>query len=265
MVQVIGIGGAGTNIAAYVLAHNRQGVECCCVNTDTLSLERFSGGRKVLLDVEKGEAKDAMSELELGKHLRERNDTTLKDLITPDAKVVFLVAGLGGRTGSTLLPSLVHQCNLENKTVVCFVAMPFKHEGETRKAMAEKAWQNIAGVSYNFDDFSEENSHDEGASENSVAKGTAHYWAEFDCYEGADYIFTVSNEKLRKLYGSLPFQDAFEIANKILLRAVDIAVQLIDEYPNEHLRKALCKQWLVLSEENSLKKGPLWGVFYGKR
>jgi len=141
IVRIIGIGGAGTAVVKDVFALFPSGAEIAAVDTDTRAL-RESGIPKTLALTEKdcGTGGD----ITLAKQAADAHSRALES-IAQGTKLLVLIAGLGGGTGSVIAP-LVSKFAAANPdvAVLCFCIMPLSVEGGQRAALARKSFAYLS-------------------------------------------------------------------------------------------------------------------------
>lgn len=126
---IVGIGGAGTNIAREMA--KRLHCRAASVNTDwspkvNPSIEKVLIGEKVCRGSSAVVARR-------GRQAAEESEAQLLALIAPYAQVV-LVAGLGGGTGTGAAPVLARLARANGIRVVCAVTLPFDFEAKCQDA-----------------------------------------------------------------------------------------------------------------------------------
>src|SRR3989344_5890515 len=103
-IKVIGVGGAGGNIISRMKEHYRiRGVEYIAVNTDAQDLEQVSAHRKINIGRALTKGLGAGMNPEIGKQAAEENRSEIGEMLE-GGDIVFVVAGLGGGTGSGAAP-----------------------------------------------------------------------------------------------------------------------------------------------------------------
>ncbi|MEK6851346.1 MAG: hypothetical protein AABY30_02280 [Candidatus Thermoplasmatota archaeon] len=122
-IVVAGCGGAGCNVVSQVYEKDLPGVETLAVNTDAGALHRTSADVRILLA--QGVAVDG------DPHLAEYAAEACRDLLksATSADIVFLVAGLGGATGTGASPVLADAARDAGAHVVGIAILPFAVEG----------------------------------------------------------------------------------------------------------------------------------------
>jgi cell division protein FtsZ len=137
-IKVIGVGGAGSNALDMLKLESLPNVSLSVVNTDskTLSIsliqEKVQIGRKLTRGLSAG------GEPEIGRRAAEDSIEELKKLVS-GIDLVFIVAGLGGGSGSGASPVIAELAVSAGATVVAFVTQPFAFEGSRRMKISEES------------------------------------------------------------------------------------------------------------------------------
>lgn len=141
-VKIIGIGGAGGNAVDRIKLDDLGQVALAVVNTDTKSMasspiqEKLLVGRSITRGLSTG------GEAEIGRKAAEE-DAALIEKMVDGVDLVFLLAGLGGGTGSGCTPVVAKAASKAGALVLAFVTMPFTREGERRRKQAEDALSEL--------------------------------------------------------------------------------------------------------------------------
>lgn len=137
-IKIIGVGGAGTNAVDRIKLEDLEQVHLTVVDTDQQVLssspveESFHLGRTVTFGKSSGGSVDK------GRMAAEADRELLKGLIK-GVDLVFILAGLGGGTGSGAAPVIADLAAEEGALVIAFVALPFQREGKLRNERAKDA------------------------------------------------------------------------------------------------------------------------------
>lgn len=137
-VQIIGLGGAGSNALDRIELDGADGAELIAVNTDVQSLTGSVAPTKVQIGAGTTRGLGTGGDPELGYRAAEESADELRRALD-GAQVIFLCAGLGGGTGSGAAPLIASYAREEGALVVAFTTMPFSFEGKRRIAQAEEA------------------------------------------------------------------------------------------------------------------------------
>ncbi len=136
--RLIGVGGGGSNAVDRLKRENLEGLQLAVVNTDLKALEASPVADKLLLGAQVTRGLSAGGDPELGRAAATADTDKLAELVG-GADLVFLVAGLGGGTGSGAAPVLAETAVEAGALVIAFVTLPFSFEGGRRRQQAEEA------------------------------------------------------------------------------------------------------------------------------
>ncbi|MFO7724249.1 MAG: hypothetical protein R6V45_01765 [Oceanipulchritudo sp.] len=143
-IKIMGVGGAGTNAVDRIKLENLEQVHLTAVDTDSQVLasspvdETFLLGRTVTLGKSTGGSVDK------GRLAAEADADELRRLLR-NIDLVFLLAGMGGGTGSGAAPAIAEMAVAEGAVVIAFCALPFQREGTTRAARAKSSLEQMEG------------------------------------------------------------------------------------------------------------------------
>jgi cell division protein FtsZ len=133
IIKVVGVGGAGGNAVAHMIARGVQGVEFICANTDHQALVRSSA--KNILQLGRT-GLGAGSRPEAGRAAAEEARDRIADALR-GAHMVFITAGMGGGTGTGAAPVFAEVAKELGILTVAVVSKPFEFEGPKRMKIAE--------------------------------------------------------------------------------------------------------------------------------
>ena len=126
-IVVAGIGGAGCNFVHRMSLGNVRGLTTIAVNTDRLHLELVDADRKLLIGNDRVHGTGAGADPQTGRLCMEEAADELAQLLgSPD--VVFVVAGLGGGTGTGGAPVAARIAHEAGAIAVGVAFMPFGSE-----------------------------------------------------------------------------------------------------------------------------------------
>jgi len=127
-VLVVGIGGGGGNTVGYMWDHD-VAADCVVVNTDAASLARNPCPHRVLVAAGDDEA-------------------TAQALAGPlaGARLVILVSGFGGTTGTTVTPIVARIARDQGAIVVGIIFTPFDFESASRRERARAGLATLRGI-----------------------------------------------------------------------------------------------------------------------
>jgi cell division protein FtsZ len=200
--KLFGVGGAGGNTVIQIAASSAEtgralaGVELVAMNTDLQALEAVADAEKIHHAPSVIQIGSAVThglgtggDCELGTRAAQQ-DTERLEAQLQNSDVVFIVAGLGGGTGTGASPVVARLASEQGALVLAFVSMPFGFEGDRRRQQA------LAGL------------------EQLKAQ--------------ADAVICIHNDKLFKIVGEdATVLDAFKRGNEIVAGGVQAIWQLL--------------------------------------
>jgi cell division protein FtsZ len=141
-ITVIGIGGAGGNAINTIAKQNIKNIECIAINTDSQALESVNCASKLQIGIQATNGMGTGSNPEIGKASAEESIEQILDA-TKESDIVFLIAGLGGGTGSGALPIIAQFLQEQQILTVGIVTKPFMFEGARRMNIATSSMEFI--------------------------------------------------------------------------------------------------------------------------
>ena len=189
-VAVVGCGGAGSNIVHGIYAKSNR-VETVAVNTDEEHLRKVDAHKKVLIGKDISFGRDASGFPEIGEHCAEKAREVIKEALR-GYDIVFVVAGMGGGTGTGVAPVVASVAREMNAVTFAVPILPFDHEGEYRRKIA------LDGV----------------------AKLKEH----------ANFTVVLDNNKLMKIGADLPVSEALKVVDRSVLRIVETMCDQMSSY-----------------------------------
>jgi len=137
-IKVIGIGGAGTNALDRMALDGVAPASLIAANTEAQALVGSMAGKKIQLGLESTRGLGSGGDPELGRCAAEEATAEVRSALE-GAEVVFLLAGLGGGTGSGAAPFVAELAREAGALVIAIVTLPFSFEGKRRSAQAQEA------------------------------------------------------------------------------------------------------------------------------
>ena len=135
-IKVVGIGGAGCNAVAHLARSPLEGVHYSVLNTDAAALSRIQLPGQVILGFQSMRGLGAGGDPERGRLAAEEDQEKIR-AICQGADLVFLVAGLGGGTGTGASPVVARIARECGALVLGMVVLPFDCEGNRRQRQAQ--------------------------------------------------------------------------------------------------------------------------------
>ncbi|MCI4325920.1 MAG: hypothetical protein L3K00_08615 [Thermoplasmata archaeon] len=188
---VVGLGGAGSEAVHDLVRLGIPGVQAFAVNTDRRHLQNIQVDQRILLGERqlrgRGSAGDRPSVLAAAEDAREELVRRLSQF-----EIVFLLAGLGGGTGSALLPYIARELRRTDTMPVPVAFLPFQVELDTNSNRRENTTDAIGEL--------------EGM---------------------GGLLLALSNEKLRR-FESLPLHHVFQLRNTYVHNLVTSLVDMVE-------------------------------------
>ncbi len=144
-IRVLGVGGAGCNAVQYLARQAFEDVTFTVLNTDARTLARSAVENKILLGAKSSGGLGVGGDPERGLAAAEENRLQLSALCE-GADVVFVVAGLGGGTGTGASPLIARLAKDKGALVLGIVFLPFDFEGKKRQDKAHTGWRELQKV-----------------------------------------------------------------------------------------------------------------------
>jgi cell division protein FtsZ len=135
-IAVIGVGGAGGNAIANMIAAHVEGVDFIVANTDAQALNASPAERRIQLGPQITEGLGAGSRPEIGKAAAEETIAQVEAALE-GAHMCFIAAGMGGGTGTGAAPVIAKAARERGILTVGVVTKPFTFEGNRRMKSAE--------------------------------------------------------------------------------------------------------------------------------
>ncbi|MEI7731436.1 MAG: cell division protein FtsZ [Verrucomicrobiota bacterium] len=181
-IRVFGVGNGGGNAVQRLAGEGLAGVGLAVLNTDAQALKEASQAQPVLLGKNLSRGMGAGGDPDVGRAAALEDEARLKTLCT-GADIVFIVAGLGGGTGTGVSPVLARAAKSAGALVLCVVTLPFEFEGSRRSRQATLGLHQLKAE--------------------------------------ADSVICIPNQKIFKLVDEkTSLQDAFQIMNGLLCEGV---------------------------------------------
>jgi cell division protein FtsZ len=136
-IKVVGVGGAGSNAVDRLKMENLDRLQMAVINTDHQALSSSPVQDKIFIGSTVTRGLGAGGDPDLGRDAAEADREKIAAVVK-DCDVVFLVAGMGGGTGSGAAPTVAEIAAESGALVIAFVTLPFTFEGGRRAKQAEE-------------------------------------------------------------------------------------------------------------------------------
>jgi len=144
-IKLVGVGGGGSNAVDRLKMENLDRLQLAVINTDFKALSTSPVQDKILIGTSMTRGLSAGGDPELGRKAAEADGDKIADIVK-DTDLVFIVAGLGGGTGSGAAPVVAEIASEAGAVVIAFVTLPFSFEGGRRRKQAEEALAELRRV-----------------------------------------------------------------------------------------------------------------------
>ncbi len=141
-ITVIGIGGAGGNAIANMIAAEIEGVEFIVANTDAQALSTSPAERRIQLGPDITGGLGAGARPEVGKAAAEETVAEIEKALE-GVNMCFIAAGMGGGTGTGAAPIIAEAARRMGVLTVGVVTKPFLFEGTRRMRAAEAGIEEL--------------------------------------------------------------------------------------------------------------------------
>jgi cell division protein FtsZ len=141
-ISVIGVGGAGGNAIANMIASDVQGVDFIVANTDAQALNASSADQRIQLGLKITQGLGAGSRPEIGKAAAEETIAEIEKALE-GAHMCFIAAGMGGGTGTGAAPVIAKIAREKGILTVGVVTKPFSFEGNRRGRSADAGIEEL--------------------------------------------------------------------------------------------------------------------------
>jgi cell division protein FtsZ len=180
-IEVIGVGGGGSNAVNRMIASDLQGVGYRVLNTDAQALLQSAAKQRIQLGQKLTRGLGAGGNPVIGQKAAEESRADLQQSLQ-GADLVFIAAGMGGGTGTGAAPILAEVAKECGALTVGIVTKPFGFEGRKRLRQAEEGIARLA--------------------------------------EHVDTLIVIPNDRLRDAIAGAALQDAFRAADDVLRMGV---------------------------------------------
>ena len=187
-IKIFGCGGGGSNTISRLAEDGVVGAEMFAVNTDAAHLLAIRAPRKLLIGRRCTKGLGAGALPEVGEQAAKETEDDLKKNVA-ETDIVFVTCGLGGGTGTGAAPYIAKLARDAGAMVISVVTVPFKSEGNLRMLNAVHGLERLRIAS--------------------------------------DTVIVVPNDKLLVLVPKLPLNQAFKVADEVLMHAIRGITEII--------------------------------------
>lgn len=141
-ITVIGVGGAGGNAIANMIAAKIEGVDFIVANTDAQALNSSTAEHRIQLGPDITQGLGAGSRPEVGRAAAEETVAEIERALE-GVNMCFIAAGMGGGTGTGAAPVIAEAARRMGVLTVGVVTKPFLFEGTRRMRAAETGIEEL--------------------------------------------------------------------------------------------------------------------------
>ncbi len=142
-IKVIGVGGSGGSAVDRMVKGGIRGVDFIVMNTDVQALHHNSAPHKLHIGKAVTRGLGAGMNPDVGKRSAEETQNEIREMLK-ETDMVFITCGLGGGTGSGAAPVVAEIARDMGILTVAVVTKPFTFEGPQRRAIAERAHEELS-------------------------------------------------------------------------------------------------------------------------
>ncbi len=180
-IAIIGCGGGGSNTVRRMYQAGVEGVKMVACNTDARHLLSIQAHHKILMGRSMTKGLGSGSLPEVGQKAAEESENDLWKYVDGQ-NIVFVVAGMGGGTGTGSAPVVAELAKRAGALTVGVVTLPFKAEGAVRMSNAIKGLERLKEV--------------------------------------CDTTIVLQNDRLLELVPKLPLEAAFRVTDEVLMQSI---------------------------------------------
>jgi cell division protein FtsZ len=141
-IKVFGVGGAGGNIVNLAAKDTFSGIEFISVNTDSQALKASLSPVKIELGTYTTKGEGTGGNLDAARRACEEQREEIVQVLK-GAHLVFIVAGMGGGTGTGASPVISEIAHGLGIMTIAVVALPFSFEGKKKKMKALRGKEDL--------------------------------------------------------------------------------------------------------------------------
>jgi cell division protein FtsZ len=186
-IKVFGCGGAGCNMITWLFNKGINGATVYGLNTDALHLSITKADEKILIGKELTRGLGCGGFPAKGREAAKESVSEIKKAVS-GADMVFVLAGMGGGTGTGSAPVVAQMAKEAGSVVIGVVTMPWEME----KARIDKAEFGLQ-----------------------------------ELRDATDTTIVLDNNRLTDIAGNLPIEQAFAVANELVSTMIKGIVETI--------------------------------------
>lgn len=187
-IKVVGCGGAGTNTITRCLEGGINGRNLVAVNTDAQHLLDAQAPHKILIGRHLTKGLGAGSIPRIGEDAAKESEQDIRQALG-HSDMIFVTCGLGGGTGTGSAPVVAQIAKETGALTIGVVTIPFSVEGFIRMDNADQGLKRLRDT--------------------------------------CDTVIVIPNDKLLEVVPNLSLNDAFKVADEVLMRSIRGITEMI--------------------------------------
>ena len=141
-ILVVGVGDGGSRMVDYMITQKLVGVSFLVVNTDMFALEHSLAKDHIELGKDVTSGLSTGGNIDLGKAAIESSLGEFEGIFA-SYEIVFIVAGLGGGTGTIAAPLIAAESKRQGALTIAIISLPFSHEPSRRMRLAQECLKSM--------------------------------------------------------------------------------------------------------------------------
>ena len=187
-IKVVGCGGAGTNTISRCLEGGINGKDLVAINTDAQHLLDAHAPHKILIGRHLTKGLGAGSIPRIGEDAAKESEQDIRAALG-HSDMIFVTCGLGGGTGTGSAPVVAQIAKETGALTIGVVTIPFSVEGFIRMDNADQGLKRLRDT--------------------------------------CDTVIVIPNDKLLEVVPNLSLNDAFKVADEVLMRSIRGITEMI--------------------------------------
>ena len=187
-IKVVGCGGAGTNTISRCLEGGINGKDLVAINTDAQHLLDAHAPHKILIGRHLTKGLGAGSIPRIGEDAAKESEQDIRAALG-HSDMIFITCGLGGGTGTGSAPVVAQIAKETGALTIGVVTIPFSVEGFIRMDNADQGLKRLRDT--------------------------------------CDTVIVIPNDKLLEVVPNLSLNDAFKVADEVLMRSIRGITEMI--------------------------------------
>jgi cell division protein FtsZ len=181
----MGCGGAGCNIVSLVHKNGIEGIRTIAMNVDREALENVEAETKICLNRSRAPRPGTLDYYDDMSGLCDVAGQEAMEAV--QSGILFLIAGMGGKTGTTLAPAIAEAAKKKGVVTLAIAVSPFSEEG--RSEQAERGIEELR--------------------------------------QHAECVIALENDSLKEIGMDLPFNQLVSVMNEMAAKVVENVVNWI--------------------------------------